>query len=189
MARASKAVKASNHKKIIEIAARQIRNHGIEGLNVSETMKQAGLTHGGFYRHFESKNHLVHQAIETAFAKFAQQLRDDLDTYTPEQALDRFLARYLSMEHVDNPEVGCPTAALGTEIARSDNQTKAVFSKGVTQIIDLLDQALKGRKSPSGVDGRALMTTLTGTITLARGTNDEAQRSAYLTNARKLLAS
>ena len=188
MARASKAVKASNHKKIIDIAARQIRNHGIEGLNVSDTMKQAGLTHGGFYRHFESKNHLVHQAIEAAFSRFTQQLQEDLNTCTPEQALDRFLARYLSMEHVDNPEVGCPAAALGTEIARSDEETKAVFSKGVSQITKLLDQALKGRKSPSGLDGRTLMTTLTGAITLARSTSDETQKSDYLANARKLLA-
>jgi TetR/AcrR family transcriptional regulator, transcriptional repressor for nem operon len=187
MARASKAAKALNHEKIVAIAARLIKSKGVEGLNLSDAMKSAGLTHGGFYRHFKNKNELVQEAIRVAFHKFSQQLRDDLATFPPDEALARFVARYLSLEHVNNIEAGCPAAALGAEIARQDAETKAVFNEGLAEIISLLDQAIEACHAPAVRDAKALMATLTGAVILARGSDDVDVKQSLLTNSKQLL--
>ncbi len=188
MARATKAVKAKNHAIIVATAAQMIKKHGVEGLNVSEAMGAAGLTHGGFYRHFTDKNHLVREAISAGFATFTQGLRDDMANYAAPEAFARFVDRYLSEMHVKNVGMGCPVAALAGEIPRQDPITIEAYNAGVSELIALLDQLLEERNLASIKQGRTVMALLSGTIANARAELDETKRSLLLLGTARLLA-
>src|SRR5438094_2302542 len=133
MARYRKEQKQATRRRIIEAAGRRLKRDGIDGSGIATLMADAGLTNGAFYAHFESKEDLVTSAV-------AEQLREQRESFSvrpPDRAgLEQFVRGYLSVQHRDNPEGGCPSAALLDEIGRSTEATKHAYTDGVLVVID-----------------------------------------------------
>jgi TetR/AcrR family transcriptional repressor of nem operon len=153
MSRVSQAQAAQNRERIVKVAARLFRERGVAGVSVADVTAEAGLTHGGFYKQFASKEALVAEAVGQAFAEQAERLEK-----APSRAA--FIENYLSPEHRDDPGSGCPTAGFGGDLARAEpeNPAKLPYAKGV----DLYAQWLDG--------DLAAVSTLVGAMVLARAT-------------------
>ncbi|MET3422089.1 TetR/AcrR family transcriptional repressor of nem operon [Actinoplanes tereljensis] len=167
MGRVSQAQAQENRKRIVETAARLFRERGVDGVSVADVMAEVGLTHGGFYKQFASKDALVAEAVEHAFAGMAERLRG-LDRET-------FLREYLSPEHRDNPGIGCPAAGFGGDLAREDGALPAY-----TQGVDLYAEWLG--------DDLAAVSTLVGAMVLARATAGTELSDRILEAAKAALA-
>ena len=110
--------KEATHERIVDTAARAIRRSGYDGTSVADIMKEAGLTHGGFYAHFTSREAMLAEAADRAGAESVATSARIAATAPPEQGLEWLLRAYLSKEHCSSPEIGCPIAALGSEMPR-----------------------------------------------------------------------
>ncbi len=171
--RVSQAEKDRSHRRIVEVAARLIRERGLEGASVAEVMTEAGLTHGGFYRHFESKDALIAEALSAAFAQSLARLN-------PGEAAD-FHALYLSRAHLDHPGLGCPVAALASDIGRASSALKAAFGVGVNRMVSTLAERMK-RRAPSSraaanrKQAMREMAMLVGAIVVARAVDPATAR-------------
>ncbi|WP_371732466.1 TetR/AcrR family transcriptional regulator [Azospirillum sp. TSH58] len=120
---------------------------------MAEITKAAGLTHGGFYGHFASKDALAAEACEAAFAESLGRLPADEES--PEGALDAFLTRYLSDRHRDRPDAGCPMAAFAGEVARQDPAVQERFGAGVERFFEAVEKRLPERDGEGAADRRA----------------------------------
>jgi len=134
----SEEYKQKTRERILDAAATMFREHGIEQTSVADVMKRAGLTHGGFYAHFRSKDELVAEAIGHASEQVSK-LFDSPKESAPD-ALLAVAAAYLSLPHMTHPERGCPVAALGTELIRSSQKVRKVVSKGILTRLEKLYQ-------------------------------------------------
>lgn len=167
------AAKEATHERIVSVAARAIRRSGYGGTGVADIMKDAGLTHGAFYAHFESREAMLAEAAARACAESATAAADMVAAVPPKQALASMLNAYLSREHVDHAEVGCPLAALGSETPRQTPEVRRVATRHIKEMIDLL-----ARQSPDwgkpGAHERALVTlaTMVGALLLARAVDE-----------------
>ncbi|MBD1549643.1 TetR/AcrR family transcriptional regulator [Roseibium aggregatum] len=161
MPRMSASAKEESHDRILTAAARLFRERGIEATSVADIMKAAGLTHGGFYRHFDSKQALVTAAFRRAVEELLSEAEAAPDR---EEAQARFLARYLSSEHVGDPGHGCPLIALGAEIARDDGPAQTEASSAMERMAALLATGEQDDVDP----GLAMMALLLGAVSLAR---------------------
>ncbi|MEA2496892.1 MAG: TetR/AcrR family transcriptional regulator, transcriptional repressor for nem operon [Thermoleophilaceae bacterium] len=164
----SQSDKAASHKRILKAAARRIRRDGVEGVNVAELMREAGLTHGGFYRHFESREALVAEAVEEALANGSKR------TYAAAElggtrALEAIVDGYLSGLHRDKPETGCAVAALPTDVVRCNERARAAYTTQVRRYLEVLADLApdQDRNGP-----HAILATLVGALTLARAVDD-----------------
>jgi TetR/AcrR family transcriptional repressor of nem operon len=176
MSRSSRADTARHHDEIVDAASRLFRARGVAGVGVPEVMAEAGLTHGGFYRHFPSKDALAAAAVEAAFSQRADRLRDLHDQHGGDPAATRaaFVEQYLGSTHRDAPERGCPNAALAMEIARAepDSALRAAYGAAVrasvTRIAELAEQGADQRER----EDAALrdLAALVGAMVLARAT-------------------
>ncbi|MEW2569191.1 TetR/AcrR family transcriptional regulator [Streptomyces sp. NPDC047070] len=133
MPRITKEDKARNRQNILEAAGRMFRSQGIDAVGIAELMKEAGLTHGGFYNHFASKDDLVVEVCGASFAaslgSLARTVQDGPDQgVTP---LERVVAGYLSTAHRDAPDGGCPSAALVTDAGRHSEGVQSAYAEGV----------------------------------------------------------
>src|SRR5215217_7536647 len=115
MPRSSRQQKEATHERIVQAAARAIRRSGYGGTGVADIMKEAGLTHGGFYVHFASREAMLAEAADRAGADTVAFLTRVAAEATPKKALETMLRTYLSREHVESAETGCAVAALGSE--------------------------------------------------------------------------
>jgi TetR/AcrR family transcriptional repressor of nem operon len=167
--RKSREEAAKTRERIIEAAADEFRRNGIETTGLAELMAAAGLTHGGFYKHFTSKDQLVAEACGYAIDSLANRLVATASPESKRDALQTLAASYLSAGHRDNPSGGCPFAALGSELVRADENTRAVATAGLLKIIDLIAQQYRDIR-PDVAKQRALVafSTLFGALTLAR---------------------
>ena len=133
MARYGKEQKQATRRRIIQVAGRRLKRDGIDGSGIATLMADAGLTNGAFYAHFESKEDLVANAL-------VEQLREQRESFsaqpTGRAGLEQIVRAYLSVEHRDNPEDGCPSAALLDEIGRSTDATKRAYTDGLLVVID-----------------------------------------------------
>jgi TetR/AcrR family transcriptional repressor of nem operon len=163
---------AANRERVLDVAAKLFRERGFSGVGVAELMKGAGLTHGGFYGQFASKDELMAQACTRAFEvsrdhwkKFAERAPDD-----PLAALAR---AYLSTAHRDHPGDGCVVAALGAEAARESAPVRRAVTEGVRGLVDEFVQLLPGR-SAAAKRQQALATfaAFVGALVLARTVDD-----------------
>ena len=168
MVRMSKEAKAVSNEKIIGEAARLFRERGLENTGVAQVMQAAGLTHGGFYRHFSSKEELAQIAIKRAFEPAICGLRDSIAKHGATSAISTFIDQYLSQRHVERPGFGCPIAALGGEVARSSRDLKEAFEIGTNRLIDLLAQGIEGERDERHVKASGMLFTLVGALVLAR---------------------
>jgi len=167
------AAKDATHERIVGVAARAIRRSGYDGTGVADIMKEAGLTHGAFYSHFASREAMLAEAVGRACAESAAAAADVVAKVPPGQALASMLAAYLSREHVEHFDVGCPLAALGSETSRQVPEVRRVTTRHIKEMIDLV-----ARQSPDwgqpGAHERALVTiaTMVGALMLARAVDE-----------------
>jgi AcrR family transcriptional regulator len=133
MARYRKGQKQATRRRIIQAAGARLKRDGVHGSGIATLMADAGLTNGAFYAHFESKEELVASAL-------AEQLREQRESFSAQPpgraGLEQIVRTYLSVEHRDNPEGGCPSAALLDEIGRSPEATKRAYTDGLLVVID-----------------------------------------------------
>jgi AcrR family transcriptional regulator len=177
--------KEATHDRIVETAARAIRRSGYSGTGLAEIMKEAGLTHGGFYAHFESRVGMLAEAADRAGADALAMLAQVAAAAPPPKALEAMLRAYLSREHVEGVDTGCPVAALGSEMPRQAPKVRRAATRRIKEMIDLV-----ARQSPDwgqpGAHERALVTlaTAVGALVLARAVDDpklsDALREAAL---------
>jgi len=179
--RVSRDEKARSRERIVASASRRLREAGIGGASVADVMRDAGLTHGGFYRHFPDKAALVAAAVAHGFDEFAGGLAARVAGGEAEAAAADFIDRYLSDGHVANPGLGCPAAAAGADVARGDDSARAAFGTGVEQVVTALAATMKGPHRRARAQRRFAM--LVGAVVLARA-SDPATAAAVLAAAR-----
>lgn len=187
MPKKSKAEKAKTHEALLSFAADQLRQGGYGRLNASEVMKAAGMTHGGFYRHFKSKEDLGASATKEAFSTFIARLEQDLETGSAQEALRCFVDRYLSVKHLQSLSSGCPVAALCSDALRCSGAERQELEAGTKRLTNLLDKALSLSSPQVGLTGSSLLGLLSGTLNLARLQSDPVEQEATLASARMVL--
>ena len=165
--------KEATHERILETAARAIRRSGYGGASVAEIMKEAGLTHGGFYAHFESREGMLAEAADRAGADGLASLARVAAAAPPNKTLEAILRAYLSEEHVEGVETGCPIAALGSEMPRQAPKVRRAATRRIKEMIDLVARSSPDWGQP-GAHERALVTLATalGALVLARAVDD-----------------
>ncbi|GAB3772740.1 TetR/AcrR family transcriptional regulator [Ramlibacter monticola] len=183
------AAKEASHERIVSVAARAIRRSGYDGTGVAEIMKQAGLTHGAFYAHFPSREAMLAEASNRACAESAAAVASVVAKVPTEQALGSLLRAYLSREHLENVESGCPLAALGSETARQAPEVRRTTTQHVKSMIDLVARQAPGCGQP-GARERALLTVsaMVGTLLLARAVDEPALSRSLCEATLKFLA-
>jgi TetR/AcrR family transcriptional repressor of nem operon len=183
----SRAEKAKTHKRIVSIASKKFREEGLAGVGIAELMKQAGLTVGGFYKHFDSRDDLVAEAVSSSFGGWKRRV-DAAKSGGPSVSLAKLIDDYLNEEHRDNPGTGCAFSALAPEIARSDKRTRSLTSEQVRNDVQLIATLLPG-KDKRTARSRAILIVgaLVGAMSLARAVSDEALSREILETVGKLL--
>ena len=134
--------KEITHERIVEVAARAIRRSGYAGTGVADIMKEAGLTHGGFYAHFASREALLAEAADRAGAEAVALSARIAATVPPEQALPAMVRAYLSQEHFEGIETGCPISALGSEMPRQAPEVRRAATLRIKEMIDVVARQL-----------------------------------------------
>ena len=177
--------KEATHERIVEVAARAIRRSGYDGMGVADIMKEAGLTHGGFYAHFASREAMLAEAADCAGVKSVAALTRIAASAPPQEALQALARAYLSKAHVEGVETGCPVAALVSEMPRQAPKVRRAATRRIKEMIDVV-----ARQSPDwgkpGAHEQALVTvaTMVGALVLARAVDDprlsDALRQAAL---------
>jgi TetR/AcrR family transcriptional repressor of nem operon len=187
--RRSKQEAAETRQRIISAAAAEFRRNGITDTSNSDLMAAAGLTHGGFYRHFESKAQLVAEACDAAVRSMVDTFAAAASGKSPQSRLKAAAARYLSTEHRDDPAHGCPLAALGSEIARSDRGVRSVATDGFLRLVEIIAAQYEGTR-PDLAKQRALAAAsmMIGALTMSRIATDPKLSSEILSQANRYLA-
>ena len=168
----SQSDKAASHERILNIAAARFRRDGIDRLGVAELMSEAGLTHGGFYRHFESRDDLVAEAVEVALAQGSARTQSAASR-GGWRAVRVIIDGYLSTSHRDNPESGCAVAALAEDVARADSRTRAAYTRQVMEYHDVLNTLLTSADAPKRDVAVLTLSALVGALLIARAVNDD----------------
>lgn len=168
----------ANRVRILGEASRLFREKGFDAVSVAEVMKAAGLTHGGFYGHFESKDDLFAQSLVHVFSPVTTAPREPLD-------LPAFLDGYLSPTHRAHPASGCPTAALASDVRRQGAQAATAMTDGVRAQLDLLGSAIADRSSQDPRrDAIGAWASLVGALVLARAVDDEGLADEILSETK-----
>lgn len=186
--------KEATHRRIVEAAARTIRRSGYAGTGVADVMKEAGLTHGGFYAHFESRDALLAEAVAHAgrqnAALFDRRLaeRTKSPVAAAKSALRVIVEGYLSNEHLLAPEGGCVVSALCSEMPRQAPEVRAASAERVARLIERIRGVLPaGADADSSAQAALIASTMVGALQLARGLADEKRGKALLKSVRESL--
>lgn len=180
--------KQISHERIVEAASRAIRRAGTRGVGVADMMKEAGLTHGGFYAHFESRDALVTEALRRAGCASTDALKEAVARRTTngESRFVSLVHAYLSDRHLEHVEDGCVVAALASEMNRLDDDVRAEARHRVTTLIDLVRSALPPGEDPAQAE--TITATLVGALQLARAIGGQPGQ-ALLARVREQLIS
>lgn len=178
--------KEITHERILEAASRAIRRSGYDGTGVADIMKEAGLTHGGFYAHFKSREAMLAEAADHAGADVVALASKIAASAPAGEALQSLLQFYLSKEHIEGRENGCPIAALGSEMPRQAPEVRHAATSRVKEMIDLVARQMPDWGKPEAHE-QALLTvaTMVGTLILARAVDDPRLSSAFCNAALK----
>ena len=188
--RRSKEDTAETRRNIVKTAGIRLRQNGICETGLADLMESAGLTHGGFYRHFDSKDQLVSEASADAFAANIGEMEAAASTAKGRKALEAIANAYLSPEHRKDRAHGCPLAALGSELARSEKSTRSAATEGILKMITTVAERMKNpntdrvKKSAS-----VFVATMLGALTISRIVADPKASNEILAAARAKLSS
>lgn len=171
--RVTREVMNDGHRAIVEGAARLLRERGMAGTSVADAMTAAGKTHGGFYRHFASKDAMVAEALRAAFDAFMQPLEQASEGAPRKAAVDAYREAYLSEAHRANPGLGCPMPALGSELARAPNEVRSEFSAGVRRVLEQLASTRRGDESHRTAAAARELAMMVGCVMLARACDED----------------
>ena len=180
--------KVEVHKKIVKDASRRVRAEGVNGAAVAAVMQDAGLTHGGFYKHFGSKDDLLVESLGEAFREISDTLVRAAQASPPGGAWEAIVKTYLRPEMCERPERGCPLPALGPELARVDNRMKPRIVAELVNYKNRMLPFMPGRRT--GDKERAffaIFSTMIGAIEIARLLPEPAMRDKVLGSARDFL--
>ena len=165
--------KQLTHERIVDVASRVIRRSGYDGTGVADIMKEAGLTHGGFYAHFDSRDALLAEAGDRAGAEAVAIATRVAASAPPGQALQAIMQAYLSPEHIATIETGCPVSALGSEMPRQAPEVRHAATLHIKEMIDVLARQMPDWGQPQAHErALAMMCALIGTTMLARAVDD-----------------
>jgi AcrR family transcriptional regulator len=171
--RFEKGHKAATRQRIIEVAAAKFRKDGVAAVGIAGLMAEAGLTHGGFYAHFESKEALLRDALAAAMDRTSARL----DRAGDVAGLEGLIRTYLRPAHRDNPQKGCAIASLGPEIARHELETREMFAKRIEAFTARIAAYLPAEDAATAIGITGI---LIGTLQLSRATPDEARSDQIL---------
>ena len=188
--RHSRTEKAKTHERIVAIAAKEFRERGLAGIGIADLMKEAGLTVGGFYKHFKSRDALVAEAVGSALEMWKDQI-DAAAAGGPRVTYKSLVDDYLSEAHRDHPGMGCLVGALAGDLARSDKRTRAVVTRKIRDNMELLAVLIRDTNKADKDTARscAVMAycAMVGAISMARAVSDkELSREILQTVAQHL---
>src|SRR5438105_8370779 len=167
--RYSREHKLETHARIVKRASVRLREKGAHGIGVADLMKDAGLTHGGFYAHFDSRDALVIEAFAYAMDRSNERWRKLAEQTPPDKRLAMIVEQYLTSVHRDDPGHGCAVPTLGAEIARESPKTRKAFAAKLEQMIDILAAQIPGiPREAARKQAMATLATMMGTLVLAR---------------------
>jgi len=175
------------HEKLLKIAGRALREKGPNGVAVADVMKQAGLTHGGFYAHFKSKDALLVEALEGVFSHAKQKFRAATDGMPPRHALAAYIDFYVSQRHRDNPANGCPVTALNSDLPRQSKAFRKAFDGGAKMLVS----SMEARIRDAGIEGDAhalaasVLSAMAGAVAISRAISDRSLSDQMLETARE----
>jgi TetR/AcrR family transcriptional repressor of nem operon len=177
--------KEETHRALLKAAAAQLREKGPDRLSVASVMKSAGLTHGGFYAHFKSKDALLTETLADTFARSRARVRHLLEGLPPKAALATYIDFYISADHRDHPASGCPVTALNSDMPRQTKKFRAAFEAGVREIATLIAT----RMAAAGVADAerlapSILAAMAGAVALSRTISDRALSDELLASAR-----
>jgi TetR/AcrR family transcriptional repressor of nem operon len=179
--------KQKTHERIVTLAAKRLREEGLNGIGVADLMKEAGLTVGGFYKHFASRDELVAEAVQSAVGSWRKQQEEN--GIDPEGIpLDAYVDNYLSERHRDHCGEGCAYAALTADMARSDEAVRTIATEGLRKNFDAMTARMPQPETREARQKAIIASCLmTGALGLARVTNDEALSSEILETVRQFV--
>lgn len=180
--------KAETRRKVLAVAAEEIRALGPESISVAGVMAKAQLTHGGFYAHFDSKDDLIAHAVPVMFDDTYRYFLEDISGGVgPAQAIANFVERYLSEEHRDHPERGCPMPTLSGELARFP-ASRAAFAAGTKRITQSIAKLIaQFQPEHSHETASSVIAEMVGALAVARAMGDESDSSMVLKASRASL--
>ncbi|MGC2182472.1 MAG: TetR/AcrR family transcriptional regulator [Terriglobales bacterium] len=180
--------KAEVHQKIVNDASRRVRSNGLNGAAVATVMADAGLTHGGFYKHFGSKDDLLVESLREGFREIEDSLIQAAERSPSGEEWKAIVRTYLRPEHCEHPDHGCPLATLGPELARVDRRIKPQITAELVNYKSRMLPFMPGRRSADKERAFfAIFSTMIGAIEIARLLLDPAMREKVLGNARDFL--
>ncbi|HEY9101913.1 TetR/AcrR family transcriptional regulator [Chitinimonas sp.] len=186
----SKADTAETRKRIVLIASRLFLERGLAATGIADVMKEAGLTQGGFYRHFESKEQLIAEANEMAFDQIFTTIGKEVagQGLGPKGALDKIVQAYLYQHHAKQPVYLCPMANLGSELPHADEQVKAIVNVGYRRLVGYIEALIQQMGVPNqAAIADTVFSTMLGAVTAARLALTESSSLAILDNARQTI--
>ena len=180
--------KFETHQKIVKDASRRVRAEGLNGAAVSAVMKDAGLTHGGFYKHFRSKDDLLLESLREGFREIEDALAHAAEQSPPGEAWKAIVRAYLSLDLCEHPERGCPLAALSPELARAD---KCMKPQIVAELVNYKSRMVPFMPGPKTADKEraffSIFSTMIGAVAIARLLPDRTMREKVLASTRDFL--
>jgi TetR/AcrR family transcriptional repressor of nem operon len=180
--------KLETHQKIVRDASRRVRAEGLNGAAVSAVMKDAGLTHGGFYKHFGSKDDLLLESLREGFREIEHTLVQAAEQRPHGEEWKGIVNTYLSLELCEHPESGCPLAALSPELARADKRMKPQIVAELVKYKSRMTPFMPGHRIKDKERAFfAIFSTMIGAVEIARMLPDRAMREKVLVNARDFL--
>jgi TetR/AcrR family transcriptional regulator, transcriptional repressor for nem operon len=186
--RKSRAEAARTRERIVSGASAMFRESGLADVSVAALMANAGLTHGGFYSHFESREALVAEALRFALVQSAQRIYLSELRNGDKPGYSRLIRKYLSRAHRDDPKNGCVLASLAAEVARQEGASRSVFTRGFDELVTLLADLSPARtRNARRAHVLAVISALAGALTLARAVSDPLVSEEILVSVRKSL--
>ncbi len=182
--------KVEIRQKIVKDAAERVRAEGLHGASVGAVMRDTGLTHGGFYKHFENKDDLLMESLREAFREVTEALVRAAEQSPPGEAWKAVVRAYLTPEHCDHPEHGCPLAALAPELARVDKTMKSKIVEELANYKSRMLPLMPGRRTADKERAFfAIFSAIVGAVEIARILPDRAARERVLASTRDFLLS
>jgi TetR/AcrR family transcriptional repressor of nem operon len=186
--RKSKEEAAATRRRIVGAGSAELRRNGIEGTGLAGLMGAAGLTHGGFYKHFDSKEQVVDESLAFAIAAMAGSMRSTVESSPGGRGLRKVVEDYLSIEYQRDIAGGCPFVALASEIARSGDAIRQTATDGFLEMVDIIASRLEDLSPPAAKkEALVMMCTMIGAATMARVVTDSSLSKAIRDQARKHL--